>query len=231
MDDIKPKPQPSYQQQPDPLTPTPASDPVEEVTSSWLKPIFSFLGFLLEVLQILIIVGVLSFIIRMFIVQPFYIIGSSMEPFLHEKELLLIDEISYRFSEPKRGDIVVIEPPRDTRDYIKRIIALPGETIKINDLGQVLVDDTIIYEAYLDAENQFTKGQLEMTLEEDQYFVMGDNRRVSNDSRGSINSRTDEATNPWSVSKDHIVGKAIIRWWPVDKVSMIKRPVYNIPND
>ncbi|HDS11379.1 MAG TPA: signal peptidase I [Candidatus Wirthbacteria bacterium] len=101
----------------------------QETTPPPAKPfsqkVLGFLGFFLEILQVLIIVGVLSYVIRMFIIQPFYILGSSMEPTLYEKEILMIDEISYRFRSPKRGEIVVIDPPRDTRDYIKRIIGLP----------------------------------------------------------------------------------------------------------
>jgi signal peptidase I len=186
----------------------------------------SIISYLMEIIQILIIVGVLSFVIRIFIVQPFYIIGSSMENYLHEGELLLIDELSYRFTAPNRGDIVVIKPPRDTRDYIKRIIGLPGETIKIDDKGEVLINDNVLNEPYLSQQNKITKGQLNLTLGKDDYFVLGDNRSVSNDSRGTINLLTNQALDPWTIHKKDIVGRAFLRWWPLNKFTFIQHSKY-----
>ncbi len=190
------------------------------------NPLLSFFGFLLEILQIMVIVGVLSFLIRMFIVQPFYILGASMEPKLQEGQILLIDELSYRLMTPKRGDIIILHPPRDTRDYIKRIIGLPGEKITINSSGEVLINDHVIYEPYLAGNNKVTKGTLEVTLGSDDYFVMGDNRQVSNDSRGGVDARTNEAQDPWTIHKGDIVGKAFLRWWPFSSFQYFSAQTY-----
>lgn len=194
----------------------------------WYSPVVSSFGFVLEVLQILVIVVVLSFIIRSYVVQPFYIVGSSMEPTLYEQDILLIDRITYRFSDPHRGDVVVIHPPTDTRDFIKRVIGLPGEKVTINQDGQVLINDIILEEVYLSEENQTTRGALELTLNDDEYFLLGDNRQVSNDSRGSVNQLTNEAQEPWTISKEDIVGKALVRWWPLNEIDFTGRPEYNL---
>ncbi len=204
-----------------PPSATPPTDPKPKNSG------ISILSYVLELIQILIVVGVLSFVIRMFVVQPFYIIGSSMEPYLHEGELLMIDELSYRFGNPSRGDIIVLHPPRDTRDYIKRVIGLPGETIEITDDGQVLVNNAAIKEPYLSPDNLGnTKGKLKLTLGVDDYLVLGDNRVVSNDSRGNINPLTNEAINPWTIHKKDIVGKAFLRWWPLNKIAIIQHESY-----
>ena len=91
-----------------------------------------------------------------------------------------------------------------------------------------MIDDKILHESYLDVENQFTQGQLELTLGVNEYFLMGDNRKVSNDSRGSINSQTDVADNPWTITDKDIIGRAFLRWWPLNKLSFISIPTYNI---
>jgi len=191
-------------------------------------PMVGFVGVFLETIQILIIVGVISFLIRTFIVQPFYIKGSSMEPNLYENQLLLIDEVSYRFGAPQRGDIVVLHAPKDTKDYIKRVIATPGETVEINSDGQVLINDIVLKEPYLSVENRVTKGTLKLELGEDEYFVLGDNRAVSNDSRGGANQLTNEAGKPWTIGEDDIVGRAFFRWYPFGQVGLLSRPDYNL---
>lgn len=204
--------------------------PLTEVSSSrkWYKPFVSGFGFLIEIIQILIIVVVLSVIIRSYIVQPFYIIGSSMEPTLYEQNILLIDQLSYRFSDPQRGDVVVIHPPRDTRDYIKRIIGTPGDKVEIDNQGHVLINDIILEENYLSEANKKTEGTLTLTLQDNEYFLLGDNRQVSNDSRGGINDLTGEADSPWTIGKEDIIGKAIIRWWPLNDFNLIGRPEYSL---
>ncbi|OIP94582.1 signal peptidase I [Candidatus Wirthbacteria bacterium CG2_30_54_11] len=176
----------------------------------------------------MVIVGVLSFLIRMFIVQPFYIIGSSMEPNLQEGQILLIDELTFRFAEPRRGDIIILHPPRDTRDYIKRVIGLPGEKISIDEAGEVLINGHAIYEPYLAGDNKVTKGTLQITLGSDDYFVLGDNRQVSNDSRGGVNPSNNTAENPWTIHKKDIVGKAFLRWWPFDALKFFSSPAYTL---
>ncbi len=219
--DITPQPDPVINH----VTETPHRT-VGKPETAWYQPLLSSFGCFLEILQLVIIVGVLSFLIRMYVVQPYYIFGSSMEPNLKEGQILLIDEISYRFRDPSRGDIVVLHPPRDTRDYIKRIVGLPGEKITITEDGKVLINDRVLAETYLDRTNQDTEGELELTLGEDEYFVLGDNRKVSNDSRGGVDGRTNEAENPWAIHKRDIVGKAFIRWWPLNQLSFITAPTY-----
>jgi len=203
----------------------PVQSPQEEPPKSALV---NFFGFILETIQILIIVGVVSFLIRSFVVQPFYIKGSSMEPTLYENEMLMIDQLSYRFREPKRGEVIVLHAPYDTKDYIKRVIALPGESIEINARGEVLIDGIPLAETYLSEFNIKTNGELAITVPENEYFVMGDNRLVSNDSRGGGGQSSSSSDNPWTISKDEIVGKAFLRWWPMYRFSLLRLPDYNI---
>lgn len=150
---------------------------------------------------------------RIFIAQPFMVSGASMSPTFESGQYLIVDEISYRLESPARGDVIILKKPRQESEYlIKRIVGLPGETVIIND-GAVSVKEsgngkeTAINEPYVknkSAENS------EYDLGEDEYFVMGDNRPVSLDSR---------FIGP--VPKDHIVGRAFIRLFPVNKLSVL----------
>lgn len=172
-----------------------------------------------------IVVGIVV-LIRFFLFSPFQVEGNSMEPNLHTKEYIIVDKISYRFNEINRGDIVVLIPPTDTDDrYIKRIIGLPGEKIEFLN-GQVLVHNDEyptgirISEEYLSEENIrtiFNGKENVITIPDDHYFVMGDNRRSSNDSRsfGSVHER-------------NIVGKAWIIAWPLNNFEFIEVPEYEL---
>lgn len=154
------------------------------------------------VLTLLIFVG-----IRL-VVQNFKIEGSSMEPTLHSGEYLLVNKLAYRGSgEPQRGDIVVFESWQEGKDFIKRVIGRPGDSISIHD-NAVWVNDQRLEELYLD---QVTTGPTEPTvLGEDEYYVMGDNRGNSSDSR-----------NHGVLLRDHIIGKAWITYWPLKNLGMI----------
>ncbi len=137
--------------------------------------------------------------------------GSSMENTLHDGDRLWADKLTYRFSDPQRFDIIIFPPQYDSDSkYIKRIIGLPGETISIDEEGNIYIDGEILTEDYgkevIRAENRGSLANGEITLGEDQYFVMGDNRNESLDSRYEIVG---------TVSRSDIFGKAVFRIWPL----------------
>ena len=137
------------------------------------------------------------------------VVGESMEPSLYSGEQIMVNKLAYSFSDPKRGDVVIFTPPKETgarSDYIKRIIGLPGETVTIKD-GVVYIqkqngESMILDEPYI-AELARVDYQ-GSTIPEGRYFVMGDNRNDSSDSRGG-----------WTVPIDNIVGKAWFTYWPL----------------
>ena len=179
----------------------------------------NFFSFLWEISKIVIIALLIVVPIRYFIFQPFLVRGASMEPNFQNGDYLIIDEISYRFGEPQRGEVIVFKYPNNlSQRYIKRIIGLPGETIEIED-GQVIISrgktTQILDESnYLPTDIK-TPGDIQTTLEEDQYFVLGDNRIASSDSRR------------WgSLSREDIVGRVVFRAWPPTAVAKIVAPVY-----
>jgi len=179
-------------------------------------------AFVVELIKIVLIALVVIIPIRYFLFQPFYVRGASMEPNFYDNEYLIIDEITYRFSEPQRGDVVVVKMPEKQSEYlIKRIIGLPGEKIEIND-GLVTVffnsdnQANILNETYL-SENIQTYGAKNIELSEDEYYVMGDNRPVSLDSRSF-----------GPLHKENIVGRAWLRVWPFDSLTHFTTPYYNL---
>ena len=188
------------------------------------------------------IVGVALFVVffRFFIIQPFYIIGNSMLPGFHEGEYLFIDEASYHIRAPKRGEVVVFRHPDEKctafvednkilktivqgpcKSYIKRVIALPGETVQIND-GKVTIINKdnpsgfTLTEDYIEP-NIKTFGNLNVNIGTDEFFVLGDNRQpnASSDSR------------EWGpLNKDYIIGKAWLRLLPLDNIGFIRTALY-----
>ena len=156
--------------------------------------------------------------IRYFLFKPFYVKGASMEPTYFEHEYLIIDEISYVFRDPVRGEVLVFHYPRMTEQYlIKRIIGLPGERITIKE-GQVVItnasspDGFILEEPYLDSLQFLTGPDLTIQLGSREYFVMGDNRNSSSDSR------------IWgALERKYIVGRTFIRAWPPDRIGIFER--------
>lgn len=149
----------------------------------------------------------LAFIVIKFVAQRSDVTGDSMNPTLHDKDVLILNKIGYHLGEPERFDIVVF-PFRNgsNKNYIKRIIALPGETIQIDFDGNIYIDGEILEEHY-GKEVILKPGNAAepITLGEDQYFVMGDNRNDSSD------SRFDQVG---IVYRDEILGKAWVRVWP-----------------
>jgi signal peptidase I len=180
--------------------------------------------FSLEIIKIIIISLAIIIPVRYFLIQPFYVKGASMEPNFYNHEYLIIDEISYRFNLPARGDIVVFRPPHDkTGDFfIKRIIGLPQERIvikngKIKIYNQDYPDGIILDESlYLDL-GLSTFGEINQTLGSDEYFVLGDNRSASLDSR---------TFGP--VKRESIVGKVWLRGWPFARITLFKSTPYNL---
>jgi signal peptidase I len=178
-------------------------------------------------------------IIRFYFVQPFTISGSSMEPTFHDSEYLLVNEISYHIGSPKRGDVVIFRHPTPScndfieksylnkvflqgpcSNYIKRVVATPGETVIIKE-GKVSVKTEDGEELSLNEEyillNIPTLGNQTVTLGEDEYYVLGDNRNpnASSDSR------------EWGVlPKTHIIGKAMVVILPPDEFGFVTKPAY-----
>lgn len=177
--------------------------------------------FLLEIIKLGVVAGATILFVRYFLFKPFYVKGASMEPNFHEHEYLIIDEISYRFREPIRGEVIVFKYPENPKEYfLKRIIGLPGETVKISE-GKVTVynklhpEGVVIDETYLPDELK-TVGERVTVLGESQYFVLGDNRFNSHDSRGF-----------GPVDKNLIVGRTWFRGWPPAKIQIFSAPQFN----
>ena len=153
-----------------------------------------------------IVLTVLMFLVIRFAVQNFNIEGTSMEPSLHNQELILVDKWTYLFRPPARGDVIVfIAPPQPTQDYIKRIIAIPGDTITIQNTT-VIVDGVTLNESYVDSNNQGNRygSIINGHVPPNEYFVLGDNRANSFDSRA------------WGfVPRKNIIGRAAFVYWPL----------------
>ena len=185
---------------------------------SWIKKAVPFVW---EIVKIAIIAFVIVAPIRYFLFQPFIVSGASMAPNFATGDYLIVDEISYRLSNPQRGDVVVFStnfiPGYANQRFIKRVIGLPGETVNITN-GEVKIikdgETTILNEKYLPSDLK-TYGDVNTTLKSDEYFVLGDNREYSYDSR------------MWGVvPRKDIIGKASLRILPITTLSEISRPTY-----
>lgn len=175
--------------------------------------------FFLELIKVVVLAGITIVLIRYFLFKPFYVKGQSMEPNFFEKDYLIIDEITYRFREPVRGEVVVFNAPGVEDHYLKRIIGLPGERVKVEGSKIVIYNDEypqgmVIEETYLDDD---TPGSITITLQDDEYFVLGDNRDASYDSRrfGAIKGES-------------IIGRVWFRGWPFNRISSFTTPEYNL---
>lgn len=188
-------------------------------------PIFIKSGwsFLLEVGKVVVISLAIITIVKNFLFQPFYVKGASMEPTFFDREYLIINEISYRFHAPERGDIIVLRYPRDpSQFFIKRIVGLPGEKVDIQN-GAIMIynneqpDGFALNESiYLD-NNIRTTGTGPIQLSADEYFVLGDNRPASLDSRSA-------SLGP--VHRSAIIGRAWFRLWPIQRFTVFDTPQY-----
>lgn len=183
----------------------------------------NFLSFVFELIKIIVISLVIIIPIRYFLIQPFYVKGASMEPNFYDHEYLIINEISYRFSDPRRGDIIVFRYPRNPQEYfIKRVIGLPGEKIQIKegDIYMYNIDNPqgiILEEPYLsDGTKTYGLSKEAVSLGEDEYFVLGDNRNSSKDSRSF-----------GSVNRSFIIGRVLLRGWPFSRVGFFDETEYS----
>ncbi len=167
----------------------------------------------LELVRFSIIALIIVIPIRMFVAQPFIVSGASMADTFYTGEYLIVDQVSYHFQDPKRGDVVIFRYPRDPSKYfIKRVIGVPGDTITIADAKVTIVNETfpdgiVLNEPYIKA--MPTTNRLTETLGPREYFVMGDNRSESSDSR------------MWGVlQEERIVGRAFLRLFPIPNLSV-----------
>lgn len=162
-----------------------------------------------EFFKALIISAILAFAIRYFVMQPFKVQGASMEPNFYPNDYLIVDEISSHFRNFQRGEVVVFK--HDVSFYIKRIIGLPGEKIEIRN-NKIYINNLVLNEEYL---TEKTTGEKSVKLQDGQYFVLGDNRDASSDSRN------------WGVlEKSDIVGRVWLRLLPLSKIDKFNAPSY-----
>ena len=184
----------------------------------FLRKIYAFL---IDTVQTLLLVFAFFLVLYIFLFRPFKVTGNSMDPTFRDKQYILTNIIGLRISDPKKGDVVVFKsPPDPEKDYIKRIIGSPGDIVAIKD-GNVYVNGDILNESkYLKPSvgtygGSFLHENEPVTVPQDSYLVMGDNRNGSSDSR------------QWGfVPLKLIIGKSFLVYWPLDKMEIVKNP-YN----
>lgn len=188
-----------------------------------------FFTSLWDVLEVIIVALAAAFFIRYFIAQPFLVSGASMEPNFHNANFLIVDEISYRFRQPQRGEVIIFKYPGKEKEYagsereyfIKRIIGLPGETLTVvgNTVTITTTSSTItLNEPYIRPIGQGQELSRTLTLGPEEYFVMGDNRGSSFDSRS------------WgALQREDITGVARLRVFPFEEFGLIEHASYENP--
>lgn len=187
-----------------------------------------FVASLIEVAEVVVIALAAVFLVRTFLFQPFLVSGASMETNFSNGDYILVDELTYRIRAPQRGEVIVFRYPKDESTYfIKRIVGLPGETVEIAN-NQVVIHNVLhpqgaaIHESYVESGASILScagregGMNErVALGGNEYFVMGDNRMASFDSRC------------WgALARNEIVGVARVRLWPIAKASAVPVPSY-----
>ncbi len=189
----------------------------EAKTMNFIKRAF---GAIFDFLQGIVVILAIMVMIYLFVMSPQEINGASMEPNFHNGEFILTNKVLYRFQNPQRGDIVIFKSPRNKDiDYIKRIIGLPGETVLLKD-NTLWVNGQRVGEPYLDPGTPIFGGTYlrenqPMVVPPGEYFVAGDNRTHSSDSREF-----------GPIAKEDFIGKAFLRYWPFTKAGVIARPAY-----
>lgn len=157
----------------------------------------------------------MTYLLVTFVGQRTQVVGSSMETTLSDGDNLILDKISYRFHDPERYDIIVFpfQYEEDTY-YVKRIIALPGETVQIDENGKIYINGEILHESYgREVIEDPGRAAAPITLANDEYFVMGDNRNNSSDSRDPSVA---------NIKRKDLIGKAFVRIWPLQKIGVMK---------
>jgi signal peptidase I len=185
-------------EQPEAPTPTPAPEQNSVHTLRiWMRDLFFALLF--------------SFFIILFVYQPVKVEGGSMEPGLEDQERIFINKLVYKFESIERGDIIVFRYPRDThKSFIKRVIGLPGDRIRIS-YGHVFVNDHQLPESYVPSDYLDARSFAEIVVPKNAYFVLGDHRSMSNDSRDF-----------GPVMRGYIYGKAVFGYWPMEKLGILR---------
>ena len=185
---------------------------IKDVKISKLPNFFKSLkeAFIYLIISLIIVIA-----IRLYVVQHVRVEGTSMEPTLHDGQHLLLEKLSYKFKEIERFDIVVFQPFYDESDtfYVKRVIGLPGETVQIRD-NIIFINDKPLEDIY--GADAFTEGKMaesRIQLGDNDYFVLGDNREVSKDSREE---------DVGLLNKESIIGRVWISLYPMDKIGFIK---------
>jgi len=191
---------------------------MEEKTSIW--------SILVDIVETFVVAAAIFVVLYIFLIQPHEVKGASMEPNFYDGQYILTDKITYRFDKPKRGDVIVFKAPTNPDvDFIKRIIALPGEKIEIKDSHIIIsnsehpngftLDEPYKINAPISGGSYLQEGKT-VTISANNYIVFGDNRTHSYDSR------------EWGpVTRSAIIGKAWLRYWPVTKIAIIKGVVYS----
>lgn len=205
-------------------TPDLKEAPVIGQTPAPLEPplIRRAFNFCWEIIKIVVVSLAIIIPVRVYVVQPFIVEGASMSPSFEDGQYLIVDEISYRFNPPRRGDVVIFHPPTDEKTYyIKRVIGLPNETIQLKDEhifvhNQEYPDGFRLNEANYLIQNRITQ-EGKTTLNNDEYYVIGDNRDNSLDSRRF-----------GPVKAGDIKGKVFLRAFPFNEFNFFERPIYNI---
>lgn len=177
-------------------------------------------AFFLDILEVVVFAIAIFLFIYLLVLQPHKIKGDSMQPNYPDGEFLLTDKVTYRFKKPERGDVIVFDAPgSQSEEYIKRIIGLPGEKVNISD-GSVFVNGIKLQEDYLNktlitSPGSFALEGKEIMVPTDNFFVLGDNRIASSDSR------------TWGfVGKEKINGRAWVVYWPPENVGIVKGVEY-----
>lgn len=188
----------------------------ENCRMSILRKIFYFF---LDTAQTILLASAVFLITYVFLFRPFQVSGESMVPNYHDSEYILTNLITLRFSEPEIGDVIVFKAPNDPgKDFIKRVIAGPSDTVMIRDNkvyvnGEILDESTYLPPGTITAPGTFLAEGESVTVPPGNYFVMGDNREFSSDSR------------EWGfVPEDKIIGKSFFVYWPLDEVGFIHNP-------
>lgn len=185
-----------------------------------IKKIFSAI---FDFLQGIVVILAIMVMIYLFIMSPQEINGASMEPNFHNKEYILTNKIEYKLHDPKRGDVVIFKSPANKDiDYIKRIIGEPGDTVSLKG-GSYYVNGVKLTEPYLTpgtyiSGGNFLREDSEITVPPGKYFVSGDNRGHSSDSREF-----------GTILKEDFIGKAFLRYWPFSEAGIISSPSYSLP--